>query len=344
MRVGDACPKGLPSGASIATNASAPIRFGVFSPGTACTSGTAKSQVGIHAGTARDREGSARHEDTASTRVPSNTAMPASPTLPARSGTPTSPSCSTSTTPCNVVRKRTSSSHHDRSADGVEPTTVTTLPSPTGSAIAAHPTHHGCVQPSLADYTRSTYCPVTLNMSVIENEFGALVENPTSQRIGPSGCRHAAIAHGSTTCDRHVLEHDDRVRPGDVKHAIHYSLPNRHSRPLACEDVCLDPGPEVVNIEIARDPSPLVDVIVICNRQRISCACDQVNDFRCVDSAVLVGGNNIRSQTVGHTIRHRRVGVEHRGNDSLVQFFHRELCRKLFLADRPEALPANSLP
>jgi hypothetical protein len=49
MRIGDACPKGLPSVTSIATNSTTPVRFVIVSPSATITAGTADGLVGSHA-------------------------------------------------------------------------------------------------------------------------------------------------------------------------------------------------------------------------------------------------------------------------------------------------------
>jgi hypothetical protein len=181
-------------------------------------------------------------------------------------------------------------------------------------------------------------------MCVIENNLGALVEDASTERIRASRSYHAAIVHSASAGDCHVLEHDNHVRPGDVKHPVHDGLANGRAAALTCKNVSLDPGREVTDVEVARDSSSFVDACRIGSRQRISCTRRKVDDFCCAGCGILVGCNNISPQTVGRTIGHKRIGIEDCRNNPIAQFLHQELRRYLLPADGTEDLPENSFP
>jgi hypothetical protein len=96
---------------------------------------------------------------------------------------------------------------------------------------------------------------------VVEDEFGTVTENSPTQRSGGSGCCAAAIVHGMTTGDRHILELDSHVRPNDVEHAIRHGLLDRCATSSPHEDVSLESGRAAADVEFATTGAG----------QRISC-------------------------------------------------------------------------
>jgi hypothetical protein len=130
-------------------------------------------------------------------------------------------------------------------------------------------------------------------MRVIKNDLGTFVQNAATKHIGASACHHSAIVHGATTGDRHILELDNCVRPNDTEHTICNSLANRRSNPLPGEDVCLDPGTHVADVEITRHTAQFVNSTCIASRQRISRPGREADDFCCTDCGVVVGCNQV---------------------------------------------------
>jgi hypothetical protein len=290
------------------------------SPASACD-----CFVGVNARPG-DRDVPAREINTTTCSIAASAAFTSQATLPTRFGFVCAGAASTTrTTLRDVVGKRAPVPHDDSSTRGVEPTSESIHPIAARAAVTAC-----CRFACCASSTRNL---VPLDASVIENDFATVIENPTPQRVSASGRSAAAIVHGVTASNGHVLELDNHVRSNDVEHAIRHSLLNRRSASFPHKEEGLGPGSVAVDVEIATSAG-----------QRIRCSGGQVDGFRCIGCVIVVGYYQVCSQTVGATIEHQGVWIEDGRNDPIAQLLHFELCRGLLLADRAENALENFIP
>jgi hypothetical protein len=174
-------------------------------------------------------------------------------------------------------------------------------------------------------------------VGIDERDIGPGVQDAAAESVrGPRLNVVAAVIDRVAARDGHVREVDADVRSGDLEHAVRHGLVDRGALAGTDEFERLDPASGAVDIEVAVSACDVVTGTRIGLRESVGSTRSEIEDFDRVGGQVVIGRNDVRTQTPCHAVRGVGRRSKDRGTRPLLKLFRIEPSPVLLLASRTE--------